>query len=396
MPNSHDGSRSIPPKKRFAERALKNPPPTNMDMMFDLGRYQNTLPGPPASVSFSEQSLAPSAPSFASRHHTDSQNETPGPLMNQWLDVNLSADDLFQTYLGVEELESSNPMASLMKQSPDNGVASATTLVGKADDRTTGLSSAKPPPGLDFSFDQHMTPDTLALLLDMDTQAPVQSVPNHYDLESVSNRKFRRWTAKEDELLKFAVESQGGGANMINWELIANKYFRGSRNKYQCKGRWRKVSRLSSTVVVKGRPFNPLTFSSFVQQALKPDVNRTPFTAEEDEFIIRARSDGHSFSQIAQDLNGRSTDQIRDRFSQYLDPTLRQRSSEEWTQREDKILIDAQKRMGNKWKAISKLLPGRSANNVKNRWYNQQARRTFFRQNAHVDSSSSARDDDSN
>ena len=50
-----------------------------------------------------------------------------------------------------------------------------------------------------------------------------------------------------------------------------------------------------------------------------------------------------------------------------------------WTEEEDEILINAQIQMGNKWSYISKLLPGRSENAVKNR-YNSIASRNGVRQ----------------
>lgn len=53
-------------------------------------------------------------------------------------------------------------------------------------------------------------------------------------------------------------------------------------------------------------------------------------------------------------------------------------SKEVWTEQEDEILINAQIQMGNKWSYISKLLPGRSENAVKNR-YNSIASRNGVR-----------------
>lgn len=59
----------------------------------------------------------------------------------------------------------------------------------------------------------------------------------------------------------------------------------------------------------------------------------------------------------------------------HLSPNV---SKDVWTEEEDEILINAQIQMGNKWSYISKLLPGRSENAVKNR-YNSIASRNGVR-----------------
>jgi hypothetical protein len=55
-----------------------------------------------------------------------------------------------------------------------------------------------------------------------------------------------------------------------------------------------------------------------------------------------------------------------------LDPSI---CKDQWKESEDQLIIKSVKKSGTKWAAISKLLPGRTDNDVKNRWYSVLNRR---------------------
>ena len=80
----------------------------------------------------------------------------------------------------------------------------------------------------------------------------------------------------------------------------------------------------------------------------------------------QARLEGiEKWSDIAKRVPGRMGKQCRERWCNYLDPSIRKGP---WTDEEDRVLVEKQKVMGNKWTQIAKLIPGRPQAVIKNRW----------------------------
>ena len=69
---------------------------------------------------------------------------------------------------------------------------------------------------------------------------------------------------------------------------------------------------------------------------------------------------------MASHLPDRSPKQCRERFHSHLDANVRKGC---WTEHEDTIILEMQRRFGNQWSSMAAVLQGRTDNDIKNRFF---------------------------
>ncbi|CAD8085271.1 unnamed protein product [Paramecium sonneborni] len=119
---------------------------------------------------------------------------------------------------------------------------------------------------------------------------------------------------------------------------------------------------------------------------------RKQWTDEEDKRVIElVLQQGRNWKVIEGFMEGRSSKQIRERFLNNLDPEI---NRSKFTVQEDQIILEQYRIYGPKWSEIAKMLDRRPENQVKNRFYSHIKRVSMLEEksddeNSDVDSSKS-------
>lgn len=163
-----------------------------------------------------------------------------------------------------------------------------------------------------------------------------------FHITKIKNKK--KWTSSEDLLLISLAEQ----FKEKHWKKISQ--FFPNKNPLQCFSRYKRI---------------------------RPGIVKGSWSKEEDEQIMNlVRTYGKSWSKIAKLLNTRNGKQIRDRFTNVLDPEIKKGK---FTDEEDKLLIKLYISHGPKWAFISKYFPNRTADMIKNRFHSS-IKKIFFTQ----------------
>ncbi|KAF9991255.1 hypothetical protein BGZ75_000008 [Mortierella antarctica] len=174
---------------------------------------------------------------------------------------------------------------------------------------------------------------------------PTQSSISHPDLNHAQVARQgpypyydRPWQRHEDRLLLEAVNI----CSTKSWRSVAEYAFPdGSRDRSECLQRWRVIS------------------------STRPRQVKGPWTEEEDRKLSELVNEygPEKWVFIASKIGSRTGKQCRERWHNHLDPQI---NKTPFTPEEDMRILELYNQMGSKWAEMAKHMPGRPDNAIKN------------------------------
>lgn len=110
------------------------------------------------------------------------------------------------------------------------------------------------------------------------------------------------------------------------------------------------------------------SYENNVKEYKRKRSNKSKFTSEEDKhlLILVSKYGDRNWKKIAGEMEGRSVRQCRDRYRHYLSPNINQK---EWSEEEDRLLMEKVGNIGCKWKKMEKFFENRNEIQIRNRYY---------------------------
>ena len=94
---------------------------------------------------------------------------------------------------------------------------------------------------------------------------------------------------------------------------------------------------------------------------------RIRWSEDDDRFLVLLVSElGHNWPLLATRMEGRTSKQVKERWTNQLDPSI---STEPWQAEDDQQLVELIRELGHSWCEIARRMPGRTESMVKNRFH---------------------------
>ncbi|KAM3140098.1 hypothetical protein pb186bvf_007898 [Paramecium bursaria] len=162
----------------------------------------------------------------------------------------------------------------------------------------------------------------------------IKCYQSQINAEKKQQKNSQQWTKSEDLLLLQLVFQMGS-----KWIQISQQF--SNRNPSQCCQRWRRIS--------------------------PSEKKRFNWTKEEDEQVIKLHKVlGPKWKDISKHFNNRKYRNVRSRYLNILIPDL---NKNPFTEEEDLQIITKYSQIGSRWARIAEGLHKRTDNQVKNRFY---------------------------